>query len=257
MEAAWRIEESPIGHAYGFPNTHWLIVGDRIMVIRNHIVDPRVFDMQIYQEPDAPSGSIGLHGEHGGIGHLEIDGDLLFISFGKNYVRPPRFAPDCGLFFAFTRDREMTLPPLEIPRTDSTTDAVLGRLERDDRYRWWVGTVSLADGEKCAVRISDTLRPVELQIPRAQQLLSWLNDHLPEVKSECGVSVREWVTPDDEDPQMTLEKFSRTVTVSVLCVDDYRLYLWAETSLPIDHSLRVHLRTDAGKLILNGISVEG
>jgi hypothetical protein len=259
IEGAWRIEESPSGHAYGFPNTHWLIVADRIMVIRNRIVDPRVFDMRIYVEPEAPPGFIGLYGEQGGRGHMGIDGDLLFISFGKNGVRPPRFAPDCGLFFAFTRDREVALPSLEIPATDPVTDSVLGRLERDARYREWTGTVSLANGEICEVSISDGLRPLNLQIHRARQLLAWLNDNLPAVKAECGERVREWLTSEDEDPKRTpLEQFSKTVAVSALCADDFRLYLWAHTSLPLDHSIRIWLRTDAaGLMVIDDISVEG
>ena len=259
MAGAWRIEEAPAGHAYGFPNTHWLIVADRIMVIRDSIADPRVFDMRIYGEPDAPRGFIGLQGEHGGRGHVEIDGDLLFVSFGKHGVRPPRFAPDCGLFFAFTRDRELALPPLEIPRAEPVADLVLGRLQRDARLRHWTGTVSLANGETCAVSISDDLRPLDLLIPRAQHLLTWLNDNLAAVKSACGERVREWLTAEDEDPERTpLEQFSQTVAVSELCVDDFRSYLWAHTSLHLDHSLRVWLQIDAaGQVVIDDISVEG
>lgn len=260
-QGAWRIEQSPDCHEYGFPNTHWLIVGDRVKVIRDAIRDPRVFDMRIYFDWRNRNQFTGLIGKHAGPGHAEVDGDLLFISFGKNGVVPPRFASDCGLFFAFTRDPNIPLPKIETVSENPIDDAVLGRFVRRAQIRGgeWAGSVTLGNGVCCEVSIEDYLRPIDLQISKVKDLVTWINDNIDAIQTECGVMVREWSVPENQEfDRFPIEHFARTVTVSSIVMGDCQLYLWARTSISIDHSLRVWLDDDPDqRFVIRDVSVEG
>jgi len=258
IQGAWRIEEAPEGHPYGFPNTHWLIVDRRVMVIRDKIIDPRIFDTSIYFNPGAPADFFGLAGPHGGPGYASVDVDLLLISFGRNDIRPPRFASDCGLYFAFIRDDSIPLPIIE-PRVSSPlSDPVLGSLTIDATLNDWTGTVPLVTGKSCDFWISDELRPIEDQIRLAREVQAWLTGNLAAVNDACGERVREWISEDVDVEEMPIEQFSNTITVDAFCIGDFDVTLWASTSVPIDHSLRVWLKKDSEKgFVVQDVSVEG
>lgn len=104
FQGAWRIEESPNRrgrpHPYGGRNTHWVIVGDRGIVFRDRIPRPLRFDFRLAVHDTVAPSECGILGKHGGSGYYENDGDLLFVALGIQGGRPPRFASDCGDFFA-------------------------------------------------------------------------------------------------------------------------------------------------------------
>ena len=114
LAGAWRIEEAPRlhgrDHPLGFPNTHWLIIGDRGIVIRDAPHEPIDFDFRIRIDDTATPREIRLGGREGGIGYFETDGEFLFICLGPGGARPPRFASDCGQYFSFVRDPDFPLP---------------------------------------------------------------------------------------------------------------------------------------------------
>lgn len=255
---AWKIEESPEGHRHGLPNTHWLVVGDRVMVIRERITSPTIFDMKIWCEPRGIENSIQFSGRYGGRGFAEVDGDILFISIGKNGGSLPRFAPECGWFFAFTRDRDFKLPAVDLPSRDPVTHPVLGQLDWNYDLQAWAGNVAITEELLCGVLLDDTLAPLDIQIPRLLAFIDWLRANLSIAILACAERVREWTVPEDQDfDDWPLEKFTKTISIdSIDCgMDD--IHLWASTSLPIDHSLCVWIETHNNQFAIHGVSVEG
>lgn len=259
ISGAWKIEESPVGHRYGSPNTHWLIVEDRVMVIQDSIASNNVFHMKIWAEPAMMAeNAIALSGRCGGAGFAKVDGDFLFISIGKDGKSLPCFAPDCGCFFSFTRDHSIQLPIIESPTHEVFTHPVLGRLEWNDLMQEWGGSVAINDETVCEIMLNDTLVPLEMQISKLLDFLDWLRPNLSNVIRACAERVREWVVPEDQDIEsLPLEKIANTICIDSVSWGMHDISLWASTSLPIDHSLRVFVEADNNRFRLIGVAVEG
>jgi hypothetical protein len=258
IAGAWKIEESPEGHIYGTPNTHWLIVGDRVMVIQDRIARPSIFDMQIRIRPRGTENSIGLSGSNGGSGFAEVDSDMLFISIGKNGRSLPRFAPDCGWFFAFTRDRDFQLPVVELSPRTPVTHPVLGHLEWNHQLETWVASVAIIGESECEVLLDDTLVPLHIQIQKLLEFVDWLRPNLSNAILACAERVREWVVPEDQEfDDWPLEQFIKTISIDTIDVGMHDFSLWASTSIPIDHSLHVWIKIVNDRFEINGVSVEG
>lgn len=258
IEGAWKIEESPSGHRFGFPNTHWLIVGDRVMVVQDRIEVPTSFDVKIWCEPQGTENSIRLSGRNGGQGFAQIDGDFLFISIGKNGGSLPRFAPECGWFFAFTRAPDFQLPIVELPARTPVTHPVFGQLEWNHELRVWCGCVAITEDSVCDILLDDTLAPLEMQIAKLLPFIDWLRANLSNAILACAERVREWAVPEDQDfEDWPLEQFTGTISINSIDCGMHDINLWASTSLPIDHSLCVFVEIDNGHFKIDDVSVEG
>lgn len=262
LQGAWRLEELPRpggrDHAYGFPNTHWLIVGHRIVVTNREVQQPICFDMRLSVDNELSPLGISLSGAHGGRGHFEVDDDILVLNFGTSGVTPPRFASDCGLYFSFIRDHEYVLPEIPERSTEDIHDEVVGTLVCQNEIRQErVGSCTLADDSQCEITLCDELAPNEILLPILHQLVHWLQQGLPEVKDACGEAVQDWMDEDDAYESWTRSQFADTIEVHSIEMDEYRCYLWAATSVPIDHCLRVFLKFDGDQIRVDGVSIEG
>ncbi len=265
LHGAWRIEEAPCrnneDHPYGFPSTHWLILGDRVAVVRERVPEPLHFDFRIDIDDSSHPSECNIGGQHGGVGYYEVDDDLLLIGVGLHGCRPPRFASDCGNFFAFTRDHAFELPALpDWPRADIFSES-LGQLVWDPRQPEylgdWKGLVDLPDGHQCEVWASDYLIPLAHYLPHVEMAYHWLQDHLPDVKAVCGERVREWIDEDAQYRRLTREQVAATISINTIVATDGDVYLWASTSIPIDHSIRVDLESEGQAIRASGVSIEG
>lgn len=258
IAGAWKIDESPEGHAYGPPNTHWLLVENRVMVIRDRISSPNIFDMKMWVKPCETGISIGFSGLYGGHGFAEVDGDFLFISIGKNGRSLPRFAPDCGWFFAFTRDYEVQLPVVNLPLRNTVMHPVLGQLQWNAQLQEWVGAVAITDESVSEVILDDTLVPLDIQVQQALTFIDWLRANLSNAILACAERLREWVVPEDQHfDEWPLAQFTKSISIDSIVIGVHDINLWASTSIPIDHSLRVSIKMDNNHFELDGITVEG
>jgi len=265
LHGAWRIEEAPRrrkrDHAYGFPNTHWIIVGDRGLVIRDLVPQPFAFDFRIHIDTKTAPQECGIWGDHGGSGYCEIDDDFLFIGLGLHGGRPPRFAIDCGNFFALQRDPDFPMPTVPAWPRDEITSSTLGRLawnQREPEYMGdWIGKVALPDGTDCEIWAGDYLIPIRQFLPKIESTYRWLLKHLTEVKLIGGEKVAEWVDEDDDYSQLTVEQVADTISVNVIEATNGDIYLWAATSIPIDHAIRIWLEFSDDSIRATGASIEG
>ncbi|MDB4766178.1 hypothetical protein OAG71_00675 [bacterium] len=274
LQGAWRIEEAPYrnkrDHAYGFPNSHWIVIGDRGLVICNCIPEPFAFDFRLRVDTTATPHECGVWGEphecgvwgeHGGNGYYETDREFLFIGLGQNGGRPPRFASDCGDFFAFQRDHDFSMPTVPMWPRDEISSDTLGQLTWDQstpEYMGdWIGRVKLSDGGECEIRASDYLIPIEQFLPKIELTFQWLQHGLKEVKLICGEKVAWWVDEDDEYRHLTVEEVAATISVTEISASNGNIHLWATTSIPIDHVIRVWLDFGNNSIRATGASIEG
>ena len=265
LNGAWRIEEAPRrhnrDHAYGFPNTHWVIIGDRGLVFRDSIPEPFVFDFRLRVDTSTTPHECGIWGQNGGAGYCEIDDDFLFIGLGLHGGRPPRFASNCGNFFAFQRDSSFPIPTVPVWPRNTIKSSVVGQLtwnHRELEYMGeWIGSVKLPDGNECEIWADDYLIPIAQFLPKLESTSLWLQNSLPEVKRVCGERVVEWVDEEEEYRNLTVQEAADTISVDVISATNGDFHLWASTSIPIDHSIRVWLVFSDDSIRATGASIEG
>lgn len=265
LQGAWRIEEAPRrnnqNHAYGIPNTHWLIIGDRGIVVRDRAPSSLAFDFRIRVDATSKPHECSISGEHGGTGYLEIDGDLLFVGLGLHGGRPPRFASDCGNFFAFQRDPDFVVPAVPEWSRSQIDSQCLGSLiwnRREPEYMGdWIGKVRLSDGTECEIWANDYLVPIKHFLSRIEAAFLWLQQNLDQVKLVCAEKVADWIEDESQYASLVLDDVADTIAINVLAATDGKIHLWAGTSIPIDHSIKVWLEFSGGSIRATGVSIEG
>jgi hypothetical protein len=264
VQGAWRLEEYPAGSPYGPPNTHWLFVGDRVKVCTSSTAASPGFTFRVrtYDDFNPKRLGIGDAERMGSAGYYEVDDDLLFLSFGKRGIRPPRFASDCGLFFAFTRDPAFPMPAFPKPSREPIDDDVFGRLMwSDPGTEWlgqWTGECQLRGGWACELSVSDYLAPIEFLLPTLKRVYEWLSQELEAVIAACAEKVFDWIDDLDELPGPSeVSRVAETIHVDAIHSSNRDVHLWAHTNIPIDHSIRVYLRIDDESIAVEDVAIEG
>lgn len=286
LQGAWRIEESPKNSPWGRLKTHWVFVGHLVKVCSADDVHQADFKFRVRTDDDKNPREIILEDDVGFHGYYEVDRQLLFLSFLKGGGRPPRFASDCGDHFAFVRDNNFPIPNAPSFSRFSLSDSILGELnwqESSSVFSSWQGQARLTAEHTCPVLVEASLIPVERVLMLTRQVWEWTLLHRDDVLRACALSVLEWIEPDSEEDlsiedwlnldtslevddsgwlshesrDFVLSRIRETIQVTQLCGADHRVFLWAMTTLPIDHSLRVHFRIDRNKVLLDGVSIEG
>ena len=261
LQGAWRIEECPAGSPYGPPNTHWLFVGDRVKVCTPSTAASPEFTFRVRTYDEFNPKQLGVWGQPIVGGYYEVDDDLLFMSFGKR-ARPPRFASDCGLFFAFTRDPELPMPAFPRPSREPIDDDVFGRLTwSDPGTEWmgkWTGEFPLRGGPTCELWVDDYLAPIDLLLPALKRVYAWLSQDLEAVIAACAEKVFDWIDDLDEFPgPWDVAQIADTIHVDTIHSSNREVSLWAGTSIPIDHSIRVYLKIDEDSIAVEDVAIEG
>jgi len=195
--------------------------------------------------------------KHGGHGFFDVGEDLLFIGLGISGGRPPRFASDCGYFFSFERDENFELPDVPVWSRSEVYSSELGAIVWHPNANEWRGDVILSDSTRCEIWVSDYLIPIHRFITKIENVYGWLRDNLTEVKSICGERVEEWIDEDEELSQLGSDEVSATISINSISASNGDIHLWASTSIPIDHSIRVHLDIDNHHIRAIGASIEG
>jgi hypothetical protein len=251
IRGAWRIVECPDGTEFGSPHTHWLIGPTRIKVCRPEN-EPLGYTFAYHWEDPIPRICLGDDHGRGHYGYCEADGDLCFLSFGRKGVRPPRFASDCGLMFAFERDRSHPIP-LEPPiPKDPIQDPDLGVLVRTHSFARCEVAIH---GAACELSIDDYLVPTAEVLALAKRILAWLPESLPHLALGAASRVFEWIDDGEEDdppyPEFpTVESVAPTISVTGVHVVGRSAKLFLATTIDIDHGialdLKIHRETIAG-----------
>jgi hypothetical protein len=122
----------------------------------------------------------------------------------------------------------------------------------------WTGEFQLRGGPSCELWVGDYLVPIDLLLPTLKRVYAWLSQNLETVIAACAEKVFDWIDDLNEFPgPWDVSKVAATIEVTTIWSSNREVYLWAGTSIPIDHSIRVYLKIDEESIAVEDVAIEG
>ena len=69
--------------------------------------------------------------------------------------------------------------------------------------------------------------------------------------------MEQWIDEMPEFSHLSLSEIAETIKVNSISAVNGEFHLWASTSIPIDHSIRLWIEMENGRILTNGASIEG